>query len=137
MLYLATPYAHENPDVMRKRYETSCRASAKLMSSGTVVFNPLANTVPAVELGGLELEHDEFIAIDLEILRRCDELLVLGLENWRQSVGVNRGIFEAIILKKPVTLIGEADIENLPTIPATATTYLTSRILHEKIEKDN
>ena len=88
MIYLATPYAHKNLETMRWRYQKSCLAAAKLFKAGVVVFNPLANTVPAVELGGLELEHDDFLKIDLEILRRSDELLILGLPEWEKSDGV-------------------------------------------------
>ena len=132
MLYLATPYAHADPAVMRKRYQLSCRAAAKLLKAGIVVLNPLANTVPAVELGGLEMEHDDFLKIDLEILRRCDELLILGLPDWEKSDGVRQEMFESLALRKPITLIEEEDIENLPAIPKTAKTFLESRIFSEK-----
>ena len=132
MIYLATPYAHDKPEVMRKRYQLSCLAAAKLLKAGIVVFNPLANTVPAVELGGLELGHDDFLKIDLEILRCSDELLILALPDWEKSDGVRKEMFEALALRKPVVLIEENDIENLPHIPKTAKTFLTSRIFSEK-----
>jgi hypothetical protein len=130
MLYLATPSSHSDPAVMRKRYQTSCRAAAKLLQSGIVVFNPLANGISAVELGGLELEYQGFITIDLEFLRRSDEVLVLGLAGWKESDGVIKEIFESFALRKPVTLIAESDIDNLPVIPNTAKTYLSSNIFH-------
>ena len=132
MIYLATPYAHENPETMRWRYQKSCLAAANLLKAGVVVFNPLANTVPAVELGGLELDHDDFLKIDLEILRRSDELLILGLPEWEKSDGVRKEMFEALTLRKPVVLIEENDIDNLPKIPKTAKTFLKSRIFSEK-----
>jgi len=130
MLYLATPYSHNDPAVMEKRYHASCRAAAKLLKSGIVVFNPLANTIPAIEFGGLELEHNEFLKIDLQILRRCDEVLILGLDEWEKSSGVLLEMFEAVGLRKPVTLIEEPDIESLPAISKTAKTYLTSNIFY-------
>jgi nucleoside 2-deoxyribosyltransferase len=115
---------------MWKRYQASCRAAAKLFRAGIVVFNPLANTVPAIELGGLSLEHEEFLEIDLQILRRCDEVLVLGLDGWEQSRGVVREMLAAMAQRKPVTLIREPDIESLPGIPETAQTFLTSSIFY-------
>ena len=130
MLYLATPYAHNDPAVMEKRYHASCRAAAKLLKSGIVVINPLANTIPTIEFGGLELEHDEFLKIDLQILRRCDEVLILGLDQWEKSDGVRLEMFEAMALRKPITLIEESDIESFPGLPKTAKTYLTSTLFH-------
>jgi nucleoside 2-deoxyribosyltransferase len=79
----------------------------------------------------LELSHAEFMAIDLPVLRRCDELLVLAIEGWLQSPGVQQELGLALALKKPVTMIKEKDIERLPAIPRTARCYLTSPVLTE------
>ena len=131
ILYLACPYSHFDEAVRRRRYHLACRAAAKLLKAGIVVFSPLANTVPAVELGGLELSHSEFMAIDLPILRRCDELLVVALDEWLQSEGVQQELGVAIAGKKPITMIKEHEIERLPAIPQSAKCYLTSAILTE------
>ena len=55
----------------------------------------------------------------------------LALEGWTESKGVKQELFEALSLRKPITLIDEADIERLPAIPKTARKYLTSLILTE------
>jgi len=131
MIYLASPYSHPYPAVQHYRYCRSCRATAKLIKAGIPVFSPLCNSVPAVELGGLETDHNGFLAIDLPVLHRCDEVLVLALDGWTESLGVRRELFEALTLRKPITVIGEADIERLPAIPNTARTYLDSNIFTE------
>ncbi len=131
MIYISCPYTHPDPSVQEYRYKMSCKAASKLFAAGIVCFNPLAHSVPAVEFGGCSLTHSQWLAIDLEILRRCDEMLLLGLEGWRQSVGVKDELFEALALGKPVTLIEEADIEALPFIPKHARHFLKSRFLKE------
>ncbi len=136
MIYIATPYAHSDPAVMKKRYQLSCRVSAKLLQAGVIAFNPLASMVPAVELGGLELDHDAFLKIDLEILRRSDELLILGLVDWEKSDGVIVEMFEAFKLRKPTTLIVESDIEKLPKIPKNARRFLQPQILTEVYDEN-
>jgi hypothetical protein len=83
ILYLACPYSHNDPMLRQQRYHLTCRTAAKLMKASIVVFSPLANTIPAIEIGGLELEHSEFMSIDLAILMRCEELLVLALDGCR------------------------------------------------------
>ncbi len=133
MLYLCCPYSHPDPAVQLYRYQKACLAQAKLIEAGIVVFSPLANSIPAVELGGLTASHDQFMALDLPILQRCDEILILGLENWEQSLGVKKEMFEALALRKPITLIEETDIENLPAIPPTAKRFLKSSILPDTV----
>ena len=131
MLYIATPYSHSDPVVMQQRYKKSCIATAKLMAAGIVVFNPLANTVPVVELGGLDLSHEQFMQLDIPILQRSDEILVVALDGWTESKGVKQEMFEAFSLRKPITLIDEVDIERLPAVPKHARRFLTSSILTE------
>ena len=131
MIYLCSPYSHPNPVVMQYRYQKACRATAKLIAAGIPVFSPLCNSVPAVELGGLETDHDGFLAVDIPILQRCDEVLILGLPQWEESLGVRKEMFEALALRKPIVLIEEIDIEHLPAIPKTARRFLCSSIFTE------
>lgn len=134
MLYIACPYSHPDPEIREHRYRMSCMAAAKLFQAGIVAFNPLANSVPAVEFGGIDLAHSDWMAIDLPILRRCDELLILGLDDWTKSEGVKSEMFEALANAKPITLIEEKHIELLPRIPKSAKHFLKSNILTEVIE---
>ena len=131
ILYLACPFTHNDPAIREHRYRTSCIAAAKLMKAGIVVFNPLSHSVPINEFLSSVDSHEFWMSMDLPILRRCDELLILGLEGWRESRGVRAEMFEAMALAKPVTQIEEADIERLPAIPKTARHFLKSKILKE------
>lgn len=129
LLYIACPYTHSEPAMREHRYRMSCIAAAKLFAAGIVAFNPLANSVPAVEFGGIDLSHREWMGIDLPILRRSDEVLILGLDGWTKSQGVKSEMFEAMMLRKPIMLIEEADIEMLPQVPKSAKRFLKSKIL--------
>ncbi|MDR1493063.1 MAG: DUF1937 family protein [Planctomycetaceae bacterium] len=120
MFYLACPYTHSDATIQKYRYRQSCRAASRLMQQGIGVFSPLANSIPAIEFGGLELEHDGFMNLDLPILRRCDEVVVLALPDWKASVGVRREMLEAFLHRKPVVIIAEHEIELLPDVLKTA-----------------
>ena len=137
LLYLAVPYAHPSSEVREYRFRTACRASAVLMKHGIVVFSPLSHSVPIAEyVGDVESEHDFWLGQDIPILQRCDELLVVGLDGWTESKGVKQEIFEALSLRKPITVIDEADIDRLPKIPKTARRFLVSKILTEEINEN-
>ena len=139
MLYLACPYSHPNSLVREKRFHTANHVAAKLMQCGIVVFSPLSHSVPiSTEFSdSVTLSHEFWMSQDLPILRRCDEMLLLGLSGWRHSLGVGREMFEAMTLKIPITLINESDIELLPSIPKRAQHFLTSRIFIEYDERKN
>ncbi len=129
LLYLSAPYSDPDPDVQQRRYTLTCRAAAKLMKAGLAVISPLANSIPSVELGGLELDHAGFMRIDDIILRRCDELVVLALDGWQCSKGVTEEIFSAIAQHKPVVLVHECDIDALPILRDKTEYYRRSTIL--------
>jgi nucleoside 2-deoxyribosyltransferase len=71
------------------------------------------------------------MAIDLPILQRCDEMLVLAIEDWQDSLGVRQELGTAIALQKPVTMITEEEIEHLPVITHAAKCFLSSSIFTE------
>jgi hypothetical protein len=132
LLYVASPYSHVNPAIREHRYRTACRASALLMKSNIVVFSPLSHSVSIAKIGDIcDMEHAFWMSMDLPVLRRCDELLILGLEDWERSLGIQYEMFEALSRKMPITLIDEADIDLLPKVRKTAKRFLKSKILTE------
>ena len=137
MIYLCSPYSHPLPTEREHRYRTACRAAALLMKHGIVVFSPLSHSVPITEyIGEVEDDHNFWMSMDIPILYRCDEVLVLALNGWEQSKGVKRELVEAMWLRKPITLIEEADIKRLPAIPKTALKFLKSSIFTEVYDAD-
>ena len=91
--YMASPYTHEDPDVRQRRFEQVCRAAAHMMDEGKVVFSAIAHG-HAIEIYGAESRRDwEFWENQcINMLDTADELLVLTLDGWQDSVGVQREI---------------------------------------------
>jgi len=132
VLYVTAPFTHEIPEIRERRFRSACRASALLMAAGVVVFSPLSHSMPIVQHGELdEMDSDFWLTMDLPLLERSDELLVLALDDWERSKGVVAEMFFALKHHKPITLIGESDIKRLPAIPRSARKYLDSNILTE------
>lgn len=128
VVYLAAPYSTPDPYIQRVRFWKTCEVQAQLMTAGITVFSPLANSIPAVEFGNLQLDHAVFMKFDKVILRRCDELLVLGLDGWRESKGVQEEISEAIALCKPVLVLLEEDFNYLPEVQEKCNVFGCSKI---------
>lgn len=104
MIYLASPYSHPDPAVRERRFRGACRAAAALLRSGRAVFSPIAYSHPLVA-HGLPTDWSFWEWQDREHLARCDEVMVLMLDGWEESVGVREEIRIAREMGKPVRFL--------------------------------
>lgn len=106
MIYLASPYTHDNPFVRQDRFEAACRKAAELLESGKNVFSPIAHSVPIQTHGTLAVcDWNFWRRFDFEMLSKCDVLYVLTLPGWEASTGVLAEIQEAARLHINVLFI--------------------------------
>lgn len=89
MIYLASPYYHEDPEVMHQRYLQVLEAAAMMLRAGHIVYSPIVHNHPIAQAYALPRDFDFWMRIDLDILRRCDALWVLMMEGWDRSKGVS------------------------------------------------
>ncbi|GIW80418.1 MAG: hypothetical protein KatS3mg105_2225 [Gemmatales bacterium] len=119
MIYLASPYSHDDPTVCEQRYRDACRAVAGLLHQGLPAFSPIVHSHPLVQYG-LPADWSFWQRYDRELLARCDEVVVLMLEGWEKSVGVREEVRIARELGKPVRYLAP-DLANVsPTLARVA-----------------
>lgn len=87
MIYLASPYSHPDANVREERFHAACQAAAHLMREGHLVFSPVAHTHSIAQFG-LPIAWAFWERHDRCLLECCDEVVVLKLEGWEDSVGV-------------------------------------------------
>jgi len=87
MIYLASPYSHPDATVREQRFRAACRATAGLFAAGHAVFSPIVHGHPLVR-HGMPTDWSFWEPFDREHLARCDEMVVLTIDGWRESVGV-------------------------------------------------
>lgn len=115
VVYLSAPYSSEQPEIAERRFHALLDLQVALLNAGITCINPLANALPFIcQPNEQSLDYNTILDIDLKILARCDEMVVLALPGWSQSEGVKRELEYAITLKKPVTILEENVIQNLP-----------------------
>ncbi len=111
LVYLASPYSDPDPVVRQARYDAACRAAAWLIRQGHLVFSPIAHT-HGISRYGLPGDWKFWERHDRRMLQCCDRLVVLTLDGWRQSRGVQAEVAIARKLGKPVGYLAP----DLPTV---------------------
>ena len=109
LLYIASPYQHKYKRIVEERYIDVSRATAKIINTfpHIIPFSPIVYTHPLIDF--IEAGVDWY-TFDLELLYRCDAVLVLKLDGWKDSFGVKLEIKEAHETDIPVIYAKKDDV---------------------------
>lgn len=105
LIYLASPYSHDDYTIRLFRFTQVCSKAAQIMTTGVLVFSPIAHTHPIALGGNLPLGWEYWDEFDRRMIGACDELWVYMLAGWRESVGVTAEIKIADEMNKPVVMV--------------------------------
>ena len=111
LVYLACPYSHPDGAVRERRFHAVNRAAARLMSQGMMIFSPISHTHPIAVDGKLQTGWDFWERYDRICISCCHEMIVLCLDGWKESVGVQDEIGIAKELGIPVRFVVPEDYE--------------------------
>ena len=88
MIYLASPYTHEDPNIRLARFFAAQDATAALIASGKLVFSPIVYTHAIALKYNLPHTIDFWQSFCLGMLKKADMLFVLCLPDWQSSRGI-------------------------------------------------
>ena len=110
-IYLASPYSSPRADVRHQRWMLACRAAAYLMREGHIVFSPIAHS-HSVEIHGFDKPQSGnfWLAQDLPILSRFEELMIFMLPGFRVSEGIKREKTFAINRGMPISYLSLEEV---------------------------
>lgn len=87
MIYISAPYNHSDLNVIEERMSVVYSKFAELMLQGEIPVSPLlAHSVVISHSVPSSSEFWERYSITL--LSKCDKMMVLQLEGWKESTGV-------------------------------------------------
>lgn len=107
LIYLASPYTFkcdsdvQRAAVMQHRHDLVAEALAVLMREGRNVYSPIKHC-HGLHKFGLPTDWEYWEKVDGDMIRRVDELWVLTIDGWKESVGVTAEVKIAHSLAKPV-----------------------------------
>ena len=102
LIYLASPYTHDDPWVRQERYNQCLNALTFLLAQDKFVYSPIVHSHHVDgRLRGTK-DHSFWMRQAIEMLHRCDRLTVLMLDGWQRSKGVAEETVAATRLGLPV-----------------------------------
>ena len=108
LIYLAATLGHPDPSIRQDRFDSVNRYCGYLIRQHELVFSPLSL--------GASLDEDAILssmwyALGLQMLSRSDELRILALDGWEDSVGVSLETNYARQLHIPVSVADPSTYE--------------------------
>jgi len=94
LVYVASPYTHKDEAVQEQRYQEITNITRKIINAfvDVVPYTPITYTHVLAQ----ELEREvNWIHFDMTFLFCCDALLVVQMDGWKESVGVQEEIKKA------------------------------------------
>lgn len=110
VIYLASPYSHDNPAIREERYQLALIACARLIGLGAVVYSPIAHSHVIAQTGAIPGDWQTWEKQCMALLDKCDVLLVLTLPGWMDSVGIKAEVTHFLPTGK---LVIYADLNSL------------------------
>lgn len=92
LAYLAVPYSHKDRAVMVERFHKVNKVAAKYMAEGKYVFSPISHSHPIGDAGELPRGWEYWEGFDRIMIGACSKLIVLRLDGWKESTGVQAEI---------------------------------------------
>lgn len=111
LYYLAVPYSNPDKSIILERFHKVNIATGKLLNEGKFVFSPISMSHPVAEDASLPSNWEYWLSYDELLLSRCDELIILMLDGWKESVGVTAEIEIAKRLGKPISYLDKSFVE--------------------------
>lgn len=88
MIYLASPYSHPDPVVVKTRVLLTMQCCAALLRSGVHAWSPILHSHSMAEREELPTDAAWWWEWSKDFIRRSDGILVLKIPGWDESKGV-------------------------------------------------
>jgi hypothetical protein len=92
LFYLASPYSHDDPQVVTWRYEKLKTVVANLVDQNFFIFSPILHWHPVAVDHKLPTSFEFWQSYNFHMIDVCDAMFVLQLPGWDTSIGVQAEI---------------------------------------------
>lgn len=112
-LYVAIPYSSDDKNIEIERYEKVTKLTAKLTKLRYKVMSPITYGHTLIQYEDMPGSYDFWEDFCISFLKDCDLLIVLTLDGWEDSKGLNGEIEYATHNHIPIIHVSEHKINGL------------------------
>lgn len=105
MIYLGTPYSHENQAIMYFRYAVNKEMTAMFLKEGKFVYSPIVHNYDIAREFNFPTGFEPWKEFDLHMVDLSHTVYVLTLPGWERSVGLQAEMEYAIKKKKWIVYV--------------------------------
>ena len=113
IIYLASPYTHEDNEVMLSRFEAAVDYVHQSLTDFPfyTIYSPVVHYHPLAERHLLPRDYEFWNKRNTDVICVAKELWVLALDGWKDSVGIKAEVEYAESLGIPISYIYETTKE--------------------------
>lgn len=142
LIYLASPYSHDDPNVIEHRVCQVQNATAALIEQGNLIFSPIVYTHPIAEMTSFAPVNTAeamsgWMDYDKAMIDKCDELWVLELDGWAQSRGVEAERNHALATGKTVRHIEYPSLREIGHVKHVSLGFKSLKDMSEFIKEND
>lgn len=92
LVYVASPYTHPDPAEIERRYLQVTKITADLVVGGMTAISPITYGHTLAAMNQMPGDWDFWMEFCINLLSKCDKLLVVKMQGWEESRGVQAEI---------------------------------------------
>lgn len=104
-IYLGSPYSDPDEAKQYMRYRNAGRATAHLLRQGIHVYSPIVHCHHLAHDYGLPKDFEFWKEYNKAMLEKADMLMILKLNGWKESVGLDGEIAYATRQSIPIEFL--------------------------------
>lgn len=110
MIYLASPYTHADPLIIKTRFLLVEQCTAILLSRREWIYSPIVHCHELALKNELPSDFDFWKEYNIHMLRSSSKMYILDIPGWRESKGVSGEYAFAQSAYIPVTFVTEEGV---------------------------
>lgn len=106
LVYVGSPYTSQFQETMQTRFEAASEYTAFLLNNNIHAWSPIAHCHPIAVEYELPRSFDFWGDYNKNQIKRCDLVLIMTIQGWKISAGVQQEIEFAQNINMPIILSG-------------------------------
>jgi len=88
LVYLASPYSHQDSNIREERFQLACEYAARLFMHGFLCLSPIAHTHPIAKHIHGDHSWSMWAEFDIRLIDICDSVCFAMIDGWKTSIGM-------------------------------------------------